>query len=267
MNIREILARNLRQLCDAEGNVIRICREIPLNRQQFNKYLSASTMPHPRTLKKICSYFNISEAELLKPWEEAPSNNSSETRTLLSIPECQQICKNLSLSSLPEISSGVYVAHMVVSKSPIGIACSVIVVKTENNIATFRRLTNFSEPENSNWHYVRGDHRGVIIERANWLYFMGIADRGLSEPSMLSVQWLPLSPKVMSGTALVGSHSGPEALPLIIAPVPRSVSLKSVLKMARVLPLEANEISSVVRNAIHHRLSTRREPSESLDQI
>ena len=255
MHIREILARNLRRMCDAEGNIVRICREIPLNRQQFNKYLSGSTMPHPRTLKKICAYFKISESELLRPQEVETPINDLESNSLLNIPQFQEICKNVSSSSLPELNAGIYSAYMVVTTSPIEVACSTIVVKIKENLATFRRLTNYSEPENSKWHCVRGDHRGIIVQRANWLYFIGIADMGVSEPSTLAVQWLPLSPKILSGTAFVGSHSGPVALPLIVVPSSPSVSLINALEKSKVSSLHSSEISPHIKNAINRRLS------------
>ena len=34
------LSKNLRLLCAQHGSIARVCREIEINRQQFNRYLS-----------------------------------------------------------------------------------------------------------------------------------------------------------------------------------------------------------------------------------
>ena len=65
--IRDIFAKNLRQLillkCD--NNVSKACREMGLNRTQFNRYRSAESWPRPDTLKVIVEYFDVDANILL----------------------------------------------------------------------------------------------------------------------------------------------------------------------------------------------------------
>ena len=58
-------AANLRLACDQRGSISRICREIGINRQQFNKYLSGRHRPSPRSLRLIANHFGLSPDLLL----------------------------------------------------------------------------------------------------------------------------------------------------------------------------------------------------------
>lgn len=45
--IRSIFGENLKTLCRESGAVSAICRELDINRTQFNRYLSGESFPHP----------------------------------------------------------------------------------------------------------------------------------------------------------------------------------------------------------------------------
>lgn len=61
----EIFSANLRFLCEQHGSISTICRNININRQQFNKYLSGLHLPSPYNQRLIASYFGMSPAVLL----------------------------------------------------------------------------------------------------------------------------------------------------------------------------------------------------------
>lgn len=63
-------AKNLRYLCAETAPVAQICREIGFVQQQFSKYLNGSTMPSAFSLRRICDYFDLTEAEILAPHTE-----------------------------------------------------------------------------------------------------------------------------------------------------------------------------------------------------
>lgn len=52
---------NLRFLCDRAESVSRVCRDIGINRQQFNKYLSGAVRPSARNLRPIADHFGVAE--------------------------------------------------------------------------------------------------------------------------------------------------------------------------------------------------------------
>src|SRR5215510_2589663 len=66
MSLRENLAVNLRRLCAQHGSIAAVCREMGVNRQQFDRYLSMDALPNRATTGRICEYFQIEEAELYR---------------------------------------------------------------------------------------------------------------------------------------------------------------------------------------------------------
>lgn len=67
---KPFFADNLRLLCSYKKSISGVCRELVINRQQFNKYLSGSTMPSGNNMRKICDYFGVEEYEIHMPSEE-----------------------------------------------------------------------------------------------------------------------------------------------------------------------------------------------------
>ncbi|WP_284165374.1 helix-turn-helix transcriptional regulator [Frigidibacter sp. SD6-1] len=66
-NVDSSLPQNLRLLCSYGRSASEICRRLGLNRQQMNKYLSGHTRPSLSTLRRICDFFGVDEAEILMP--------------------------------------------------------------------------------------------------------------------------------------------------------------------------------------------------------
>ena len=64
---------NLRFLCGKHTSISEVCRNLGMNRQQFNKYLSGTTRPSQRNLNRICEFFRISDSQLLLPHKEFTS--------------------------------------------------------------------------------------------------------------------------------------------------------------------------------------------------
>lgn len=58
-------SKNLRDLCAARPSVSAICRDIGINRQQFERYLTGLSMPSAYNLRRISAYFALDEAQML----------------------------------------------------------------------------------------------------------------------------------------------------------------------------------------------------------
>lgn len=61
------LAENLKLLCSYYASVSDICRRLPMNRQQFNKYLAGQAMPSNHNLARISTFFGVERGEILLP--------------------------------------------------------------------------------------------------------------------------------------------------------------------------------------------------------
>ena len=57
-------SKNLRSLCLEAGSFAQVCREIGINRQQFNRYINGHGMPSAHNLNRMARYFGIAEGDL-----------------------------------------------------------------------------------------------------------------------------------------------------------------------------------------------------------
>ncbi|MBL8581991.1 MAG: helix-turn-helix transcriptional regulator [Rhizobiaceae bacterium] len=63
---RRVFAENLRAACARHRSISEVCRDLGINRQQFNKYLSGASFPSAYNLRRICDYFGIDDAAMLR---------------------------------------------------------------------------------------------------------------------------------------------------------------------------------------------------------
>lgn len=75
---RAVFSENLRLLLIGRPSVARVCREIGINRTQFNRYLSSESFPRPDVLSLICGYFQVDARILLEPLEAITPVSSSQ---------------------------------------------------------------------------------------------------------------------------------------------------------------------------------------------
>jgi hypothetical protein len=84
------LATNLKGLCRGVSIAV-ACREIGLNRQQFNKYLSGKHHPSRRSLALICGYFSVAEKDLYRnPVEFSATYHNAENWRLSSFAQLRR---------------------------------------------------------------------------------------------------------------------------------------------------------------------------------
>ena len=57
-------SQNLRSICAEYGSIAQVCREIGINRQQFNRYLNGGGLPSAHNMRRIARHFDLSEADL-----------------------------------------------------------------------------------------------------------------------------------------------------------------------------------------------------------
>lgn len=59
------LSQNLNYLCSLYPSIAEVCRQLDINRQQFNKYLGGQSRPSRHNMRKICDFFGVTESEIL----------------------------------------------------------------------------------------------------------------------------------------------------------------------------------------------------------
>ncbi|MFK3909222.1 helix-turn-helix domain-containing protein [Pseudomonas monteilii] len=66
----EHFAANLKLACSHYRSISEVCRQLSINRAQFNKYLSGQSQPTPYNLKRIGDFFGVEDYELSLPGEQ-----------------------------------------------------------------------------------------------------------------------------------------------------------------------------------------------------
>ncbi|AKO97210.1 MAG: helix-turn-helix transcriptional regulator [Marinovum algicola] len=61
---------NLKHLCRDAPSISALCRDLGINRTQFNRYLSGESFPRPDVLHRICTFFDVDARILLEPVEQ-----------------------------------------------------------------------------------------------------------------------------------------------------------------------------------------------------
>ncbi|EEE38872.1 transcriptional regulator, XRE family [Rhodobacteraceae bacterium KLH11] len=69
-NLRRMFGANLKQLACQYPSVSELCRQLGINRTQFNRYLAGESFPRPDVLDRICRFFDVDARILLKPLDE-----------------------------------------------------------------------------------------------------------------------------------------------------------------------------------------------------
>jgi transcriptional regulator with XRE-family HTH domain len=246
------LAHNLTRLCKREASIAAVCRGTKINRQQFNRYLAGQTIPSVANRRKICRYFKISEAELFRAPGAARATSdaaaSSPRRPPWSHAEVGAVLRLLYSDSRPSIAAGIYTAHFAQLRERGSVVQSTIIVRNDENLTTFRRVTGVTERRGSWWGQFRGDHRGVVIERAHWLYFIGLNARGVLEPSLLVLRWLPGARPMLGGFASINATNGPAPVAAIVNPT--DVSLRDAMRAAHAYSVDDPALDPLVLEAL-----------------
>ncbi|MGR3320966.1 MAG: helix-turn-helix domain-containing protein [Pseudooceanicola sp.] len=67
VEVRGIFGANLRLLSSRYPSIAGLCRELGINRTQYNRYLSGESFPRPDVLLRICNFFGTDARILLEP--------------------------------------------------------------------------------------------------------------------------------------------------------------------------------------------------------
>lgn len=244
MSLRLNMAKNLRRLTGRIGSANYVCRELDINRQQFEKYLKGRSLPSAATLKRICSYFNISEEELFAADLESETDEPQD-QPLASA--CEAILQPLFSEPPPSIKPGIYFLWMTLPTRPNQIVCAPLFVERSDERMTFRRITGSAEPKDRLWFHRVGDHKGVIVERLNWLLLIAVNQRGNHEPSMIRLKAVPLSSVVLGGHATILTPTGISFAAACMRPAPAGTTFRQALRRSHQFDRNDASVDSVTR--------------------
>lgn len=247
MSLSANLARNLRRMCPQWGDIEVVCREMGMNRTQFEKYLHGRAMPSRRSIEKICAYFGVSEEELFGRETGAPQAERKVGEQDTISAACADVMRPLWTEGMASIKPGLYFLWISVPRDPERVVCAPVVIAKKGEALTFRRIVGASEPRDQLFFHRVGDHKGLVVERLNWIMLMGVNQRGTYEPSMMRLRWTSLSQPTLSGHAMITTESGVSFSALCMRPAPPATTFQKAVRQSRSYDKDDPIIEATVR--------------------
>jgi transcriptional regulator with XRE-family HTH domain len=248
MSLRANLARNLQMLCSRVGSTNSVCRQLGINRQQFEKYIKGRSLPAAATLEKICDYFDVTE-ELLFSENFAPASERQRGARATKGP-CDETLRPLFGEPFASIKPGIYFLWLTVPTEPGQVVCAPVFIERGRDAMTFRRVTGSGESRERIWWHRVGDHKGIVVERLAWLIFVAVNQRGNAEPSMVRLRWVPLSAAVLGGHATILTPTGISFAAACMRPAPAGTTVRRALRQSRKISTDDPSIDAMTRTVI-----------------
>jgi transcriptional regulator with XRE-family HTH domain len=206
MSIYRTFAENLRKACDTHESIATVCRGTGINRQQFNKYLSAQALPNSRTLSKISSFLKVDEEDLFAKTSTEMQRN--EGKAVLMREKLRPLPVSRAVSSLT-ISDGLYFCYFPLQNQSSFLVRALISVRSRGASTEFVRRTAFRSPGRPSVILRDIKHKGFVLQKANIAYLIGHSD---DDCSLLAISFDQLIRHSMHfGLALVDGDAGPVA--------------------------------------------------------
>ena len=247
------LARNLRTLARTRGSISNLCRQIGINRQQFNKYLSGASLPTSQNMRKICTYFGVAESAILSPQPEPPPSQPQPPKAAALSFEgmISAWAGELTAQQPRSFRLGCYFAYYPMMADPGRLIRVLIVAFRHGDQVLFKRYTRVRETGVKTRYYPRGKHVGAVIQRNEMLFLLGFNRVGYQDINLMAFNaLLNNSPNLRTGLALIMSPWGPLATRVTLEYVGNLLDRRQMLRSCQVLPIDSSEIDPLIRKSM-----------------
>lgn len=246
-------ADNLRALCTRHGSIAAVCRALGMNRQQFNKYLSGSTLPNATTLERICSFFDIgSECLFADPAASLRSKAGASPLQGMALPGLARAAGALAKLQPATLRIGCYDVYSLWPRDEARCLREALIVHMKGGAMAFTRFTRYRTVGQRQTYYLSGRHDGLVLESEKARFLLSLNRRGCGELALVSLgAENALSRGFLSGLALGMSPAGtPQAVRATLQFRGGHELLRSTIRDAGVLALTDASIPAEVRQSL-----------------
>jgi transcriptional regulator with XRE-family HTH domain len=244
--LRTAFSEKLRSLVDQEKSIAHVCRELSINRQQFNRYLSGETMPSEQNISKLAGYFGFSVNNFFD--QAAPGDNGLTA-------SCDEpFLRSLSTAfesehrSLREGAYFFYFPYPGVDRQCIR---GLLVAKTAGAKMRFKGCLNLRKPEDQGRTESWLHYSGLVREKDSAVFFLGSLREDPADIFMLNVKpVLPGRSTIFAGISTSARASTISARRLAIEHVSKPTSIFKLARMCGMLSMDGPDVSSWIRSAI-----------------
>lgn len=228
---------NLKKLCSVEKSIADVCRNIGINRQQFNKYLNGSSTPSTYNMRKICNYFQIDERILMLAPKDFKadetikaifSNNGSVRRSRIAL-ETAFDDQTVGMRDM----LGYYLVYSRAAGFSDAVLCSVLHLFKHEGLVHSKRVARLIDPETGK--FLLSKFEGNVCSLENNV--IQVEYETLNKDSIVETIITPQSPRQLRN--LRGASIGvsdftklPFSTEVVWKSIGKSPDLKKAMKMA-----------------------------------
>ncbi|WP_420548102.1 helix-turn-helix transcriptional regulator [Curvivirga sp.] len=245
----ENFSKNLRSLCADYGSMAHICREIGINRQQFNRYVNGAGMPSAHNLRRIARYFKVSEESLMLDHEAFVIEhiNQKSPNTTSPLEFMADVFKNQAKHLRRYL--GVYHAHFISPSWEGHIMRSLFWLREEDGVVVSHSNERASNPDSSV--IMRTRYDGLVAFRGNKIY---LVERSRSDDGVISETILFPAHRqqiqYLRGLSF-GVAFQPQPIPfntkIIWKRVPTKITAREAIAATGIFPFNSPQIDPVVK--------------------
>ncbi len=252
-------SENLLALSSAAGSIANVCRELKINRQQFNKYLAGGTLPTEVTLLKFSKYFHVEPDMFFRPLEGGNSSaiespHAKYLTGLINEPMITRAAISGALTasqncSLPE---GVYSFYGPWLPEPEFCVRGTIFIARRNEVMLFTRVSQLVKLDKRYGRAELRRHDGIVMEVKGKLSFVSRERRNFNIISALNIDASNLIElQLLSGLFLTFNPSGvPHAGQIVLVYEGNKSKLKENLKYIGIVKIDSPYISERVKQLL-----------------
>jgi transcriptional regulator with XRE-family HTH domain len=251
-------AENLRLMSITKSSIAQVCRDLGMNRQQFNKYLSGTNLPGPATLEKIATYFRVDQRSMFDSLahnhdgfgEVAFSAERSFGQVEQSI--LASLTKNLAGSQTTKFQEGCYQIYFPGMQDPNEIVRAMMIVFKVGKVTCFRRYTKIKSRNDLRTQFTLGRHEGIIIEQNGRTFLLGKNLRGFGELSLISFG-ASTTPALGTMTGLAMVFTGwaePMATRVTVSYFGSKNDFRRAVALCGIIPSNSDDIPEYIKKSV-----------------
>lgn len=254
------LAENLRHIADQSGSVAELCRQLGINRQQFNKYLAGTHTPSRQNLGKIARHQSIRIEDLKLPPAQflKKLNGQTQAKQPAGLAHFQALA-TLAQQSVPQLQAflGTYFRYHRSSIYLDAIVRAVTIFYQQDGLVRYVTLESMaSSDDNGNLDRYRFTYRGVCYFLGNRLFMCDYEGRQCNEITTTILMPQFRSPiKYMYGllTGIASTaYSQPFAARVVFQKLSESQETsRTVLRQAALLSPEDGSIPTAIKTYLN----------------
>lgn len=217
MSVLGVFGQNLRKLCTSRPSIAAVCRDLDINRVQFNRYMSGHSFPKPNVLQKICNYFQVDSRIILEKLtdEQMELVHKGKNARIVGAEDSylhhavQYFERGIALGVAQyEIPDGIHCLWRNSFMDTRMAVSNLILVKTINGSRVFKSLDRPTRARRlvGTRNLNPREHRGVLLSKADGFTMIGVSPHPSWYISMTYLGRAYFSDSILTGFSIVSRN-------------------------------------------------------------